>query len=220
MVCDPKGSPCETSIRGAPHINEEGASHHLWLTTFKLLGLNSYQARNLLDSALAHICNEGADVTPDIEEDIYDATEKNMNYLRERKEPPSPLPKICQMRSTAFPPPSVGATIRLPLYQPYANGNVARLELVSPLSTNGSIDATSKCMLALPIGDRFAHFKVSITTPPRAAKLPFPLLPTRPTYERGLDYRMIETLDFKKVVLPTAREQARPSSNLLRAASP
>jgi hypothetical protein len=204
MVCDPKGSPCETSIRGASHINEEGASHHMWLTTFKLQGLNSYQACNLLDSALAHICNEGADVTPDIEEDIYDATEQPWTTYESEKSPPSPLPKISQIRPTAFPPPSVGAARRLPLYQPYTNGNVARLELVSPSGKNGSVDATSKSMLALPIGDRFAHFTISITTPPMAVKLPFPLLSTRPTYEWALDYRMIETSDLKKFVLSTA----------------
>jgi hypothetical protein len=66
--------PCDTSIQGAPHLDEqERGSHHLWLIGPELRGLKTYQARDLLVSTLAYIWDDGAEASPDVENDIYNA---------------------------------------------------------------------------------------------------------------------------------------------------
>jgi hypothetical protein len=56
LLCDCEGSPCETSIKGAPHLDEEErGSHHLSLIGPELQSLKTYQTHDLLASALAHI---------------------------------------------------------------------------------------------------------------------------------------------------------------------
>jgi hypothetical protein len=74
-MTDPESSPCETSTQGAPYLDErERSSHHLWISGSELKRLNTFQGRDLLASTLAHIWDDGALATTDVEKDIYDAT--------------------------------------------------------------------------------------------------------------------------------------------------
>jgi hypothetical protein len=63
------------------------------------------------------------------------------------------------------------------VYKPPMRSTVARLELVSAQHTHCLIDATSESMLALPIGERFAHFTVPGSPPPQGRKPDTPDLP-------------------------------------------
>jgi hypothetical protein len=56
VLTDHGGSRCKTSIHGAPHLNDaEKGGHHIRLSGLRLQGLNNYQAKDLLYTALAYI---------------------------------------------------------------------------------------------------------------------------------------------------------------------
>jgi hypothetical protein len=43
-----------------PHVNDaDKGGHHIWLSGLELQGLNNYQAKDLLLSALAHVWDDG-----------------------------------------------------------------------------------------------------------------------------------------------------------------
>jgi hypothetical protein len=54
-----EGSPCETLIQGGAHLNDtEKGGHHIWISSLELQGLNNYQTKDLLLSALAHLWDD------------------------------------------------------------------------------------------------------------------------------------------------------------------
>jgi hypothetical protein len=54
--------------------NAKKGGHHIWLSGPELHGLNNYQAKGLLLSALAHLLDDGSAQLPDVEKALYVAT--------------------------------------------------------------------------------------------------------------------------------------------------
>jgi hypothetical protein len=81
-MTDPKGSPCETFIQGAPRLDEEErGSHHLWIIGHELKGLNICQAYDLFASSLAHIWDYCVKAILNVE-NTFMMPKTGMDYLR------------------------------------------------------------------------------------------------------------------------------------------
>jgi hypothetical protein len=74
VLTDHEGTPCETSIHGAHHVNEAGkGSHHIWISSHELQGLN-YHTKDLLLSVLAHLWDDNQTQLPEVQKTLYVAT--------------------------------------------------------------------------------------------------------------------------------------------------
>jgi hypothetical protein len=140
-----------------------------------LQGHTTYQARDLLGTtALAYTLDDNSKVTLYGEKDISNSTERARADCENDENPPYSRPAIYVPGQLLF-----HALELRDAYKPYTACAIARLELLSAQHTEGPVDASDKSMLAIPIGDPYAHFTVSgivkLLPPPY---IPSPLLLT------------------------------------------
>jgi hypothetical protein len=126
VLTDHEGSPCETSIQGGGHLNgAEKGSHHIWISSPELQGLNDYHIKDLIHSALAHLRDDNQAQLPEVEKTVYAATDEAWNEY-EAKDTPFPSLVIYPPRGAIM-----LAFELLDVYKPHRPSPVGRLELVS-----------------------------------------------------------------------------------------
>jgi hypothetical protein len=96
------------------------------MSGFELQGLKTYQAKDLLLSALAHLFDDDDAQLPDVEKILYAATDEAWKEFEATHSLPFPSPIIYPPRGTVL-----HAFELRDFYKPHRPRPVARFELVS-----------------------------------------------------------------------------------------